>query len=288
MSDHENGSGALARTGRIPSGPSSREPATRLATGAANRSWTQTCGSALLTIAILAAPGLGAPSAGANPLAENDAALSALLKKQTEAFSIAGQRGDAATLGFYLDPDVVFTNETGEIATRAELIDGVAPVADPPQIETTNWNLRRQGDVATATFVDVVTRKFHGHTLVYRFQSTETWAKRAAGWKMIASHTMVVPTPPPAVKLTSEELDQYVGSYRVDSTLVVRIVRTPDGLSAVTNDDPPVALLAETRDVFFTPSAPAARRIFRRNAAGEVTGYVSRRNGADVEFQKEG
>jgi len=238
--------------------------------------------------AVLAAAWLAASPAAATAPADNDAALSALLKKQTEEFSVAGQRGDAATLARYLDPDVVFTIETGEIVTRAEMIAGAQPVADPPRIETTNWNLHRQGDIATATFIDVVTRQFHGRTLVYRFQSTETWAKRADGWKMIASQTMVVPQDPPAVTLTTQELEQYVGTYQVDDTLVVKIVRTPQGLASIQNDGPPTALLAETRDVFFTPGVPTGRRIFQRGPGGEITGYISRRNGADVAFRKAG
>jgi hypothetical protein len=50
----------------------------------------------------------------------NDAELSSLLKKQTEEFSQAGQKGDVAVFDRYLDPEVVFTNETGSIATKKD------------------------------------------------------------------------------------------------------------------------------------------------------------------------
>jgi ketosteroid isomerase-like protein len=223
------------------------------------------------------------------PRADEDANLSALLKRQTQSFSEAGQRGDAVTINRYLDRDVVFTNETGAIATKKELVEGTTPTpANAPKrrIEVTNWALRRQGDVATATFVDEVTQDFQGQTLVLRFQSTETWAKRPGGWKMIASHTMNVPRPPVALALAPADLDAYVGIYEVDSTYVVKISRDVDGLTASANGGSPVPLKVEIKDVLFTQASPNVRKIFQRDAAGHVIGYINRRDGADLIFKK--
>jgi hypothetical protein len=43
--------------------------------------------------------------------AQTDDELSKLLKRQTQEFSDAGQRGDKAVLDGYLDPSVMFTEE---------------------------------------------------------------------------------------------------------------------------------------------------------------------------------
>jgi ketosteroid isomerase-like protein len=231
---------------------------------------------------------LGLVGAGP-PGATDDPALSALLKKQTQEFSDAGQRGDAATLDRYLDPDVVFTNETGGIATKKDLIDGASPApnASQRQIHVTHWTLRRQGpDVATATFIDSLSQDFHGQPLVLLFQSTETWAKRATGWRMIASHTMNVQRDPAAITLPPAALDDYVGSYELDSTYVVKISRAGDGLVTSTNGSPPAPLMVEIKDVLFLPGAPNLRRLIQRDAAGHVTGYISRRDGADLVLKK--
>jgi ketosteroid isomerase-like protein len=231
--------------------------------------------------------GLVLPAAHAT--AAEDAALSALLKKQTQEFSDAGQTGDAATLDRYLDPDVVFTNETGEIATKKDLVDGATPPAAngvERHIEVTHWALRRQGDVATATFIDQLTQDFHGQKMVLQFQSTETWARRGNDWKMIASHTMNVQHDPAAIALPSAQLDEYAGSYRLSPTYVVKIARDGGGLSASANGAPPTPLKVEVRDVLFTPGVPNVRRIFRRDGAGHITGYVSRRDGVDVILAK--
>jgi ketosteroid isomerase-like protein len=221
--------------------------------------------------------------------ASSQADLSALLKKQTQEFSQAGQRGDAATLARYLDPDVVFTNETGQIATKKDLVEGTSPTpagAPKLRIEVTNWALRRQGDVATATFIDELTQNFQDQQLVLRFQSTETWAKRPDGWKMIASHTMNVVRAPTALAVPSTDLDAYVGTYQVDPSYVVQISRSAEGLLASANGGAAVPLNVEIKDVLFTPAAPNVRKIFQRDGAGRIVGYINRRDGTDLIFRK--
>jgi len=219
----------------------------------------------------------------------SDAELSALLRKQTEEFSEAGQKGDAAVFDRYLDSDVVFTNETGAIASKQDLLDGCAPAPAngvERHIEVTNWVLHRQGDVATATFIDELTQDFHGQKIVLRFQSTETWAKRERGWKMIASQTMNVQRDPSAIDLPASELDAYVGTYQLTSAIVVKIARDGADLTISLNGAKPTALKVEVRDVLFTPGLPNVRRIFQRDSAGHIVGYISRRDGADLIFKK--
>jgi ketosteroid isomerase-like protein len=230
-------------------------------------------------------------SAWAAGASNSDAALSDLLKRQTQAFSEAGQAGDTVTLAKYLDPDVVFMNETGEVVTKADMVKstGAPPKAPADRtIEVTEWKLHSQGggQTATATFVDVLTQHFHGQTLVMRYRSTETWAKRRDGWKMIASQTMNVQNDPVAVSLPVSDLDAYVGVYQIDPTFKVSIARDLNGLTSSSNGARPVAMKAELRDVFFTPGIPNARRLFQRDATGRITGYIARRDGVDTVLTK--
>jgi hypothetical protein len=244
------------------------------------------------TLALLAAALLPRPQAHAATQRPDDRDLSAVLRAQTEAFSEAGQRNDAATMDRLLDPLVVFTNELGQIATKADLLDGAGPpaAADPNvHIQVTHWALRRQGDdVATATFIDEVARMLGDQHLVLQFQSTETWVKRPSGWKMIASQTMNVVRAPAPVTLPPALLDEYVGVYRLGSKFTVTITRNEHGLATSTNGAPAMALEAEIKDVLFAPVVTNVRRIFQRDPAGRVRGYVNRRDGADLVFLKVG
>jgi ketosteroid isomerase-like protein len=232
-----------------------------------------------------------AGATAAQPAADPNAALWALLKRQTQEFSEAGQAGDVAVMAKYLDPDVVFMNETGSIVSKEDLVGGDHPPPVKPSdrtIEVTEWALRAQGggQTATATFVDVLTLQFHGQTVVYKYRSTETWVRRTDGWKMIASQTMNVLKDPTAVTLSVTDLDAYVGFYEVDPTYKVEIRRDGDGLVALANGGTPSVLKAELRDVLFVPGAPNGRRIFQRDNAGRVTGYIGRRDGTDIVLRK--
>src|ERR1700734_541991 len=77
------------------------------------------------------------------------------LHKRTQDFSDAGQRGDGAAMAKMLDPDVIFFNETGEKATRADMAGATPPAAGAPirAIATTDWDCRVHGEVAVTSFI---------------------------------------------------------------------------------------------------------------------------------------
>jgi hypothetical protein len=59
-----------------------------------------------------------------------------------------------------------------------------------------------------------------------------------------------------------------------------------NGLIAERSGRPPATYLPEVRDVFFVAGQPRSRRIFNRDAAGAVVGFVDRREGEDVRWLK--
>jgi ketosteroid isomerase-like protein len=217
----------------------------------------------------------------------NAETLSERLKRQTQEFSDAGQKGDKAVLERYLDDKVIFVNETGALATKRDIVDGASP--SPPgvsvELKVTDWQMQRQGDVAVATFVDALTENYHGQKIQIDYRSIEVWQRRGAAWKMISSETLTVPHDPKAVSLPAKELEDYVGTYRVASDLTVTITVKDGELFSAANGGTPTAMKAELRDVFFTPGR-AGRKIFLRDADGRVCGYLSRVEGRDIEVTK--
>jgi ketosteroid isomerase-like protein len=238
-----------------------------------------------ILVSIAALAGTFAAADAASPVPP--AALSELLRGQTEEFARASQSGDKAVFAKYLDAAVVFTNETGETASREDLLSGPAGRTGPlPKNEIVDWMLRAQGDVATATFTDVVTVDYFGHAVENRYRSTEVWAHRPDGWKMIASDTAYVPHDPPSMPVSGTDLDQYVGVYQFAPGRQVMITRTAGGLAASTNGAPAVPMAFEVRDVAFSIGGGTARRLFLRGPTGRVVGYVSSRNGTDLHFDR--
>lgn len=216
--------------------------------------------------------------------------LSDLLKAKTQAFSEAGQQGDAKTMAALLDDDVVFVNEGGDMPTKREIVES----ARPPQpgikrkIEVTDWHLTPHGSTAVARFVDVVTQEIGSQTTIYKYLSTEVWQKKKGNWLMISSQTLALQQDPAEMKLSAVLLSQYVGDYALSPGMVFHITRDGDKLMGGMNDSVPTEMKAEAPDVLFSPGNPRLRRVFQRDAQGHITGFASRREGIDLFLARQG
>jgi hypothetical protein len=219
----------------------------------------------------------------AGPAAAQD--VSALLLQKTQAFSDAGQQGDAPVMDKLLDPDVVFINETGERATKQDMVSSAAP---PPKgvsvkMTVTDWHCQVFGDVAVASFID--DQAVAGRPAHTRFRSVETWRKQGGDWRMIGSETLTVLDDPASVPLAANVLDDYVGDY-VAAGAKFTFTRSGDALMASVNGGPASEQKAEVRDVFFTPGRGGLRKVFQRDGSGKVTGFIYLRPGGDLVFNR--
>ncbi|HEY6332164.1 MAG TPA: hypothetical protein VI756_22745 [Blastocatellia bacterium] len=103
---------------------------------------------------------------------------------------------------------------------------------------------------------------------------------------MIASRGREVLADPIAVDLPAGDLNDYVGSYKVGTSLTPIISRDGEALVISTNGEKPARLAAETRDVFFRPGSTRTSLIFQRDGSGRITGCLTRREGRDLVFTK--
>ena len=213
--------------------------------------------------------------------------VSALLLHRTQAFSDAGQQGKGSTMARYLDDAVVFFNEGGDRAAKADLAqDGSpAPGADRT-ITTTDWDCTLHGDVAVTSFVDVVEQGPAGQRQRSRFRSVETWLKEDGDWKMIGSETLALSEDPPAVALDAHTLDEYAGVYEAAPGTRFTLTHRGDDLVASLNDGAESVQKAQARDIVFTPGRGTTPKVFQRDAAGKVTGFVYLRGGSSLTFRR--
>ena len=206
------------------------------------------------------------------------------LHKQTQAFSDAGQRGDGAAMGKLLDPDVIFFNETGDRATRADMASATPPPAGTAirSITTTDWDCRVYGNVAVTSFIDVLEQ---GSATEMKFRSVETWRKVGAAWKMIGSETLTLAQDPDAVVLEPKALDEYAGSYQAPD---MKFTFTHKGgeLVASLNGGADSAQKAQSRDVFFTPGRGSTPKVFQRGDDGKITGFIYLRGKNSILFKR--
>ena len=209
--------------------------------------------------------------------------VAALIKRQSQEFSDASASGDSAAFDRLLDDSVIFMNETGAIATKRDILAS----AKPPQagfkqtLVQTDYAMQLHGNVAVTSFTDNSTVEFNGQTSHASYKSTEVWLKEKSGWRMISSQTLTVIADPPAAKLASNVLDEYVGKYNASDKFVFTIARDGDHLTGSVNGGAPYPIAAELTDVLFSPGQPNMRRIFERDSSGKITGFVVRRDGRD-------
>lgn len=207
------------------------------------------------------------------------------LLKRTQAFSDAGQRGDGAALASMLDPDVIFFNETGEKATRADMAGATPPAAGAPilTIATTDWGCRAYGDVAVTSFIDVLEQGKPGEM---KYRSVETWRKEGSAWKMIGSETLTLQQDPDPVVLDGKAMDEYAGSYEGGANMKFTFAHKGHDLVASLNGSAETAQKAQARDIFFTPGHGSTPKVFQRGNDGKITGFIYMRGKNSIVFKR--
>jgi ketosteroid isomerase-like protein len=207
------------------------------------------------------------------------------LHNQTQAFSDAGQRGDGAAMAKVLDRDVIFFNETGEKASRADMAAATPPAAGTPSrtITTTDWDCKVHGDVAVTSFIDVLEK---GNPGEMKFRSVETWRKEGAVWKMIGSETLTLAQDPDPVALDAKALDEYAGSYEGGASMQFTLVRKGSDLLASLNGGAATMQKAQARDIFFTPGHGTTPKVFQRGDDGKITGFIYLRGKNSMVFKR--
>jgi ketosteroid isomerase-like protein len=212
----------------------------------------------------------------------------ALLKSKMQALMDAVGAGDAKVWEATLDPGFVMIDEAGELSDYAASVAQVAPLPKgiSGTIEVTEWKANFFGDTAVDTHLDDEHEDFHGQKLHALYRVTATWRRTNGEWKLIAMQTIALRQDPPAAALSEALMNSYVGRYRAGADYTYTITRKEGRLFGATNDGKPVEIKAELADVLFTPGAPRTRKLFQRNAAGAVTGFLSRREERDVVFTR--
>jgi hypothetical protein len=201
--------------------------------------------------------------------------VSSLLHRLTQRFSDAGQQGKGSVMAKYLDDDVIFFNEDGSKATKADMSQNGPPAPGVNRtITTTDWECRVHGNTAVTSFIDVVELGPAGQRQEYRYRSVETWLEKKGSWKMIGSETLTLQEDPPAVALDQKTLDEYVGSYEASPETNMTFTLQGGRLLASLNGGGAVAQQAQARDILFSPGRSATPKVFQRDDAGRITGFV--------------
>jgi hypothetical protein len=210
-----------------------------------------------------------------------------LLRTKDQALLDAIAPGNVKVWDDTLTAGAVYVDENGVIMDRAAFLKQLTPLPAGASgtLVIASYQASQYGDVATVIHTDDETENYHGQTLKARYLTTETWQKISNDWKLLLIHTYAILQDPPAEKLSEKELDAYVGRYTAGD-LVYVLHRDGDRLMGQREGGSPAEWNAELRDVFFIAGQPRIRRIFQRDANGNIIGFVDRRESWDLVWKK--
>jgi len=211
------------------------------------------------------------------------------LRRMTQELLDAIAPGHVEVWQRYLHERMTHVDETDTVRNKAELLDTLQPLPKGlvGSIAIDSFKAEIEGDVAFVTHEDQEHLDYFGQVLRSRFRSTDTWLRTADGWRLFGEHTMAVLKDPPSIALTPRQLCEYNGSYALTPDIVANVRCEQDGLTVERTGRPAAKYFAEAPDVFFAAGQPRTRRIFVRDAAGRIVGFVDRREGEDVRWTKQ-
>jgi hypothetical protein len=249
----------------------------------------RTLGWLLLAVPFLASgladTAFGAP---ATAVARKDGTEEAL-KRMTGELLAAVASGDWAVWNKYLGDSILYTSEDGRTLTKAQLREELKP---PPgysgSIEVERAEVRLYGDTAVVSHEDLEREEVFGQRLVSHYHATDTWLKRGAKWRLVASQVLVRLQDPAAAPLDARIFDDYVGTYELSPSVSFEVTRESDRLFGQRTGRPKQELLPESETIFFTPGAPRSRKIFVRDMGGKVVRMIDRRDGRDLVWTRTG
>ncbi len=226
---------------------------------------------ALAVFALFASPALG----------DDRALVSHQMQEMADAVTL----GTAAVWDKYLDTGVIYAEEDDSWKGKALMLKEIRPLPKGlgGAIRIDLLSYREDGGVAVALFRQNETEHYFGQTIYAKYLTNTTWRKRASGWKLIAAQVLAEKTDPPSIALSTGQLTQYAGTYRLKDSEPTTTLTLQDGkLLGTRKGRKPATWNAEAADVFFVKGDPRIRKIFQRDASGRITGFIERRESWDI------
>jgi hypothetical protein len=211
-----------------------------------------------------------------------------LLHRQTQELMDAVGAGTAAVWEHYLDPGAVYTDEGGSVMSKPAMLATIKPFAQDVsgKIKVLDFNVAVHGSTAVTTHLDDEYETYHGHELHCQYRTTDTWMKTRAGWRLVAGQVLALRTDPPAVPLTSHQMEEYTGRYALTPAIVYEIRNNAGVLQGQRTGGKPETLLAEVPDMLFVGGKPRYRKVFLRGPDGGITGFAERREAWDLVWKR--
>jgi hypothetical protein len=205
------------------------------------------------------------------------------LRAKDQALLDAIAPGNRSVWEAELAPDFLYVDENNHILDRSQFLQELTPLptGTTGKLSIVSYQLHRTGDTPVVVHRDDEREQYFGSSLQAQYLMTETWQLSKGHWKLRVVHAAAIPVDAPTITLSSEKLDQFVGTYRA-GTLTYVIRRDATRLFGGRPGGPEAELKPETRDVLIVPGQPRSRKVFSRDSNDAVTGFADRRENRDL------
>jgi hypothetical protein len=238
---------------------------------------------ALLQSACANAPpaGSAAPELDQQPAAQ---ALPVMVQQLLDALP-----HDASVWQGYLSERALYVDESGEVATKAELLEGFGPF--PPglsgSIAVRNPRVTESGEVATIVFDAHERQKVYDQDIEVDYLGSEVWQREAGRWRMLLAHTSVRARDPAPQAVPVKRLRGYAGVYELGGTRRYQVEVRGGELFGGAPGSELKRLIAVGDNVFAEAGNPlGVLRVFVRGRDGKVVHLVQRRKFADLVWKR--
>ena len=141
------------------------------------------------------------------------------------------------------------------------------------------------GETATVRYRTTEYSKLGSQKTKIEMWRTETFVRRANGWKLIAGADSIIPQDPPIAKIDPKIYDDYVGKYEYTPGVIDTISRDGNRLFVQPTGQPKEEIFPENETTFFGKGQDW-RMIFVRDAKDKIISVVFRQNGQDYVAKK--
>jgi hypothetical protein len=197
--------------------------------------------------------------------------------------------GDSAVWEHYLSDSALYVSESGEVATKKELLDAFRPfpAGFAGSIEVKNSRVMSLGDLAVSVFDAHEKQNVYDQQIEVNYRGTQTWRREHGRWRLIAAQNVVIARDPRPLPIRLEKLADYAGTYELSGKRRYRVALRGDTLLGGREASEMTRLIPVGENVFAeSGSTLGVLRVFVRGPSGAVVRMVQRRKFADLDWMK--
>ncbi|MEP6850294.1 MAG: DUF4440 domain-containing protein [Acidobacteriota bacterium] len=207
-----------------------------------------------------------------------------IIQKLMDAIAV----GDRSVWEMYVADDVIYTDENWKVLTKKDLIDQLAPLPKgySGSIKVSNVRSRINGNSAVIVWDCLEDETVFGQRLTPVYLVTDTYFRRNGQWQLVASETIVKPSPRQGVTVDPKIYAELAGEYQLapGDTYTVRI--ESGKLFGRRGARAEQELLAADMNTYFVKDTLRGEKIFVKGVAGKVIKMIDRRENNDLVWTK--